>query len=143
MPTKGLAMSSFNWWWLFRRARMRRPARQATAQRIAGPLHVEVLEDRTSPAVSPNPLSWSALGPAPILLGQTPGSEPVSGRITGIAADPGDANNMYVSTAGGGVWHLADSGTKWVALTDNLRDAAGNPLPMFMGAIALAPRANQ
>src|SRR5690242_1744604 len=41
-------------------------------------------------AQSPATLStsdWTALGPAPIANGQRPGGGPVSGRVTGIAAD--------------------------------------------------------
>ncbi|HEX5244489.1 MAG TPA: SdrD B-like domain-containing protein, partial [Tepidisphaeraceae bacterium] len=35
--------------------------------------------------------TWTSLGPAPISNGQTPGSNPVSGRIVGIAPDPTNA----------------------------------------------------
>ena len=43
---------------------------------------------------------WTAIGPAPITNGQRPGGGPVSGRITGIAADPSDVNTIYISAAG-------------------------------------------
>src|SRR5262249_15564039 len=56
--------------------------------------NLEYLEDRT--LLTTNfPLttaSWSAVGPSPIVAGQVPGSNPVSGRLTGIATDPGNAN---------------------------------------------------
>ena len=54
--------------------------------------------------------TWTALGPAPIASGQRPGGGPVSGRIAGIAADPGNANVLYVAPAGGGVWKTTDGG---------------------------------
>jgi photosystem II stability/assembly factor-like uncharacterized protein len=73
-----------------------------------------------------------SLGPAPILGGQTPGSQPVSGRISAIAADPRDAATIYVAAAGGGVWKTTDAGNRWTPLTDDQGT-------LFMGAIALAP----
>jgi photosystem II stability/assembly factor-like uncharacterized protein len=76
--------------------------------------------------------SWMSLGPAPILNGQTPGAQPVSGRIASIAADPRDANTIYLAAAGGGVWKTTDAGADWTPLTDN-------QATLFMGAIALAP----
>jgi len=76
--------------------------------------------------------SWTPLGPAPILGGQTPGAQPVSGRIAAIAADPRDANTIYLATAGGGVWKTTDAGNSWAPLTDE-------QATLFMGAIALAP----
>jgi photosystem II stability/assembly factor-like uncharacterized protein len=78
------------------------------------------------------PPSWISLGPAPILDGQTAGSQPVSGRISAIAADPRDASTIYVAAAGGGVWKTSDAGSHWTALTDD-------QATLFMGAIALAP----
>jgi photosystem II stability/assembly factor-like uncharacterized protein len=75
---------------------------------------------------------WMPLGPAPILGGQTPGGQPVSGRISAIAADPRDANVIYLAAAGGGVWKTTDAGNSWSPLTDD-------QATLFMGAIALAP----
>jgi len=57
--------------------------------------------------------TWTALGPAPILGGQDPGNGPVTGRIAAIAADPSDANIIYIAAAGGGVWKTTDGGTSW------------------------------
>jgi hypothetical protein len=91
---------------------------------------VECLEDRVVPA------AWAPLGPAPITNGQTAGSEPVSGRVTGVAADPLDANTLFIAAAGGGVWKTTNGGTSWTPLTDNLTDINGNPIVEFMGAIA-------
>jgi photosystem II stability/assembly factor-like uncharacterized protein len=75
---------------------------------------------------------WTAEGPAPILNGQTPGDQPVSGRIAAVAADPSDPDTIYVAAAGGGVWRTTDGGTSWTPLTDN------QPT-LFMGALAVAP----
>jgi hypothetical protein len=102
------------------------------------------LEDRIllSTSFPLNTSSWTALGPAPVSNGQLAtnrGSAPVSGRITGIAPDPADPNTIYIAAAGGGVWKTTDGGGTWAPLTDNLADAAGNPIPVFMGAIAIDP----
>src|SRR5262249_942299 len=96
--------------------RSRLPGRREQVQRmlLGGPrrvkrlraLSVESLEDRRLLSTS-IPLStgaWTALGPAPITAGQTPGNGIVSGRITGIAADPTNANIIYAASGGGGVW---------------------------------------
>jgi photosystem II stability/assembly factor-like uncharacterized protein len=101
-------------------------------------LFLEPLEDRTLMA------AWAPIGPAPITNGQVAGNLPVSGRVTGVAADPGDAKILYVATSGGGIWKTTDGGAKWTPLTDNptdssgnpLKDSNGNPLTEFMGAVA-------
>ena len=110
--------------------------RKTTVRRKREFARVEGLEPREM--LSANfPLStssWTALGPAPITNGQVSGTGnyPVSGRITGIAADPTDANTIYISAAGGGVWKTADAGVSWAPLTDNQTS-------LSMGAIAIAP----
>jgi photosystem II stability/assembly factor-like uncharacterized protein len=53
-----------------------------------------------------------------------------SGRITGIAAHPTNANVIYVTAAGGGVWKTANGGTQWTPLTDPQQT-------LSMGAIAM------
>lgn len=75
------------------------------------------------------------MGPAPIVNGQTPGNQPVSGRITSIAADPFDPNVIFVGTAGGGVWRTTNSGATWQPLTDNVPSLT--PV-MFIGSVAVA-----
>jgi photosystem II stability/assembly factor-like uncharacterized protein len=109
------------------RDRLLRPARPQ-------PLQLEELESRCllSGTSLPGQPSWTSLGPAPILDGQTAGSQPVSGRISAIAADPRDANTIYLAAAGGGVWKTTDAGNHWTPLTDD-------QATLFMGAIALAP----
>jgi photosystem II stability/assembly factor-like uncharacterized protein len=83
-----------------------------------------------------NSTTWTALGPAPISNGQRPGTGPVSGRIAGIAADPGNANTIYVAAAGGGVWKTTNGGSTWNPLTDS-------QATLSMGAIAIAPSNSQ
>jgi photosystem II stability/assembly factor-like uncharacterized protein len=75
-------------------------------------------------------VNWTPIGPAPLMTGGSNGN--VSGRITGIAAHPTDANTIYVSPAGGGVWKTTNGGTSWSMLTDFQRT-------LSMGAIAIAP----
>jgi photosystem II stability/assembly factor-like uncharacterized protein len=80
--------------------------------------------------------AWTQLGPAPIANGD-PGLPQVnpandSGRITGIAVDPTNANNIYIAAASGGVWKTTNGGTSWTPLTDGQATTA-------MGAIAIAP----
>jgi photosystem II stability/assembly factor-like uncharacterized protein len=87
---------------------------------------LELLEDRRLLA------SWTAFGPAPINHGQTPGNEPVSGRIVAVAGDPDDPNTIYTAAAGGGVWKTTDGGTHWTPQTDSQET-------LSMGAIALDP----
>ncbi|MBK7600171.1 MAG: hypothetical protein IPJ07_17280 [Acidobacteria bacterium] len=67
---------------------------------------------------------WAALGPQPIISGQTFGNprNNVSGRVSAIAVDPrydGATNQtVYVGGAQGGVWKSTDNGTNWTPLTD-------------------------
>jgi photosystem II stability/assembly factor-like uncharacterized protein len=75
--------------------------------------------------------SWSALGPAPVQLSGDV-AQTYSGRITGIATHPSDANTIYIAAAGGGVWKTTDGGLGWTALTDS-------QATLSMGALAVAP----
>jgi hypothetical protein len=101
------------------------------------------LENRLTPAITLSSTSWTAVGPAPLNNGEVPGAAAVSGRVTGVATDPTDANTIYIASAGGGVWKTTDGGTTWSSLTDNLFDSSGNAIPEFMGAVAVAPSNNQ
>jgi photosystem II stability/assembly factor-like uncharacterized protein len=73
--------------------------------------------------------AWTPIGPSPV-SGSNWGN--VSGRLTGVAADPGDpiGKTLYVAAAGGGVWKTTDGGTNWTPLTDNQS-------VLFMGSIAV------
>jgi photosystem II stability/assembly factor-like uncharacterized protein len=93
-------------------------------------LQLEPLEQRTllSTSIPLDPVNWTSLGPAPV----NAFSGLSSGRISAIAADPYDANTLYVGTAGGGVWKTTSGGVHWTPLTDNQAS-------LYMGAIAVAP----
>jgi autotransporter-associated beta strand protein len=65
------------------------------------------------------PLRWFNTGPGPSNNGQQPGNQAVSGRVTGVAADPTDPNVIYIATAGGGAWKTTDAGRTWQQLFDS------------------------
>jgi hypothetical protein len=97
----------------------RRSCRVALRRRIVRP-QLEELENRVVLSAS-----WTPVGPAPILNSVNTGGAPVSGRVTGIAADPGNANDVYLAAADGGVWKTTDAydaTPTWTPLTDNLTD---------------------
>jgi hypothetical protein len=105
----------------------------------------EPLEDRTllSTSIPLSANTWTPIGPAPILNGQTPpdngnqppnnAGSPVSGRIAALAASPTNPSVIYVAAAGGGVWKTTDGGQTWTPLTDN-------QATLHMGSIAIAPQ---
>ncbi|MBX7104432.1 MAG: FG-GAP-like repeat-containing protein [Gemmataceae bacterium] len=78
------------------------------------------LEDRDVPSSS-NPLngvSWTQLGPQPILNGEAPGRPTATGRFDSIAVDPTNANVLYAASAVGGIWRSTDGGNNWSPRTD-------------------------
>src|SRR5438093_2618539 len=81
------------------------------------------------PTIQLSTVAWTAIGPAPLNSADVTGN--VSGRNTGIAAHPTDANTIYVAPAGGGVWKTTNGGTNWTALTDIAST-------LSMGAVAIA-----
>jgi hypothetical protein len=72
----------------------RRTSRRPSPRRRRSLLGLEQLECRNLPSGAQT--NWVPLGPAPILGGQTPGLQPVSGRISAIAADP----QLFIGTFG-------------------------------------------
>jgi hypothetical protein len=78
--------------------------------------------------------AWTSLGPTSITNGQplSGGDAAVSGRVTSIAVDPTNSNNVYLGTAQGGVWRSTDGGTTWAAIFDSADSLA-------IGALAVAP----
>jgi photosystem II stability/assembly factor-like uncharacterized protein len=90
-----------------------------------------------SPAV-PGQSNWVPLGPAAVPNGQTYGGARVlvSGRVTGIAIDPGNPNTIFVSGARGGVWKSIDGGANWTPQSDDA-------VSLAIGALAMAPSNSQ
>jgi hypothetical protein len=93
---------------------------------------LEILEPRRLLSISLNNSTWTAIGPAPISSGQTPGGLSVSGQIFEIAANPNNTSQLYAATGGGGVWGSSNGGANWSPLTDSQST-------LFTGAIAVAP----
>jgi hypothetical protein len=122
-----------------------RPAKRP--KKFSPRLNLEPLEGRTLLSGIPlNATSWTAIGPAPINDGQTPGNMPVSGRITGIAADPNDVHTVYIAAAGGGVWKTTNAADPsgaapvWTPLTDGATVNWGTAQPVeFMGSVTVDP----
>jgi len=85
-----------------------------------------------SPASSINGKSWLPIGPAPIATADpqffTGGWV---GRATAVAVNPDNPDDVWLGTAGGGVWHSTDAGANWRAMTDTQASLA-------IGSLALA-----
>ncbi len=78
-----------------------------------------LLVQGTGVNAAPNaPQQWFNVGPAPITNGQTIGNQNTTGRITGIAVDPFNANTIYIATAGGGAWKTTNDGQTWQPIFD-------------------------
>ena len=93
-----------------------------------------ILPTKGTSAIPLTNTAWSLIGPAPLDGGQVPANGPVSGRVSALAADPTNANIIYLGAAGGGVWKSVDAGVTWAPITDN-------QATLFTGAIAVAPSA--
>ncbi len=77
-------------------------------------------------------LTWTQLGPRPIINEYWSGSDDASGRVVSIAPHPVDPNTCYIASASGGVWKTTDGGLNWIPLTDELAT-------LNHGAVALDP----
>ncbi|MEI8344986.1 MAG: hypothetical protein WCG06_02820, partial [Candidatus Omnitrophota bacterium] len=76
-----------------------------------------------------NPV-WADLGPGTIranavnewinVEGMTSTNNPVTGAITKVLVDPGDASIIYAGAVNGGIWKSTDSGVTWNPKTDRL-----------------------
>ncbi len=88
----------------------------------------------SSLTISNPPPSWVPIGPQPIATNSTFtwGEPPFSGRITAIAVNGSNTQEIYVGAAQGGVWKSTDGGTTWTPLMDSQPNLA-------VGAIALSP----
>src|SRR5262245_5817711 len=96
-----------------------------------------LLDTRLTPSSSIplNPNSWTSVCPAPISSFTTLGTLSASGRTTAVAADPTDANTIYIGAASGGVWKTTNANAAnptWTPLTDGQAS-------LTTGDIALAP----
>lgn len=115
------------------------PEFNVAAARLQAVLQTEsAMRSRVVPAAFQHGESWQAIGPAPLLNGQTPTSpiipSSVSGRISSLAIDVTD-NAVYAGAAQGGVWRTLNGGATWTPLTDRLGSLA-------IGSIALDPAAH-
>lgn len=76
--------------------------------------------------------SWSPLGPAPVNDPQNCCDGAYSGRVTALAVDPSNSDDIWLGSANGGLWHTTDRGSHWTALTDG-QDS------LSVGSLALDP----
>jgi photosystem II stability/assembly factor-like uncharacterized protein len=78
--------------------------------------------------------NWVQLGPMAIPNGQTYSASRVlvTGRVTGIAIDPGSPSTMFIGTAKGGVWKTTNSGGSWSPMSDQV-------VSLSIGALTLDP----
>src|SRR5712692_185004 len=80
--------------------------------------------------------AWFSIGPQPT---KSPFFAPfTSGRVTALAVNPNNANNVYLGGADGGLWVTTDGGNTWNPLTDNPPNAANIPT-VAVGALAVDP----
>ena len=82
---------------------------------------------------------WEPIGPQGIdVTNQPVNYTKVSGRITVTVPDLNDpsGNSYLVGTANGGIWKTVDGGSDWLSVTNNLTDAAGNPIAVSIGGMA-------
>ena len=82
------------------------------------------------------PPSWQSIGPSNIPNGQTYGTNrvDVSGRVSCIAVDPGNAAHLLLGSAGGGIWESKNTGSTWAPCSDFMPSLA-------IGAVAFVPSA--
>jgi autotransporter-associated beta strand protein len=89
-------------------------------------------------SATPNiPTQWFPVGPAPINDGQTAGAGNVTGRVTGVVANPLDPNIIYISTAGGGAWKTIDGGKSWHQIFDAIPAIQTITVPITVSSFSL------
>jgi hypothetical protein len=88
----------------------------------------------------PGARNWLLLGPTVVLNGQTVGSQPVAGRVSGLAIAPG-GNVVYAASANGGVFRSDDGATTWRPLMDSfdVDPTSFASTSLTCGAIAIDP----
>jgi hypothetical protein len=77
---------------------------------------------------------WRSCGPWTVTNGQTYGANRVnvSGRVSALAVDPGNAAHLLAGAANGGVWESFNRGASWAPRTDYQRT-------LTVGALAFDP----
>jgi photosystem II stability/assembly factor-like uncharacterized protein len=87
------------------------------------------------PPPSGSNAAWTPIGPQ-ATTSQFYGGF-TSGRVTALAVNPNNTNNVYLGGADGGLWMTTDGGTTWTPLTDYPPNS-GIPT-IAVGALALDP----
>jgi hypothetical protein len=91
--------------------------------------------------MSPQPCPWAPLGAFVVPNGQVGTtsdtlSAPVSGRVTGLWADPAQPDkNLYMASAAGGVWHTDDGAVTWTPILDGEATLATGALTVANGVL--------
>lgn len=75
---------------------------------------------------------WTALGPSPIDNNILQTHYANSGRITALAVNPTNSNEVWAGAADGGLWHSGTGGSAWAPVTDDQNI-------LSVGAIAIDP----
>jgi hypothetical protein len=125
------------------------PGAQAPAQLLARARaeHLALLRAGIAAAASQPALApWQPVGPSQV---NTPDWNLVTGRVTGIAADPSDAtgNTVYVGTTGGGLWKSTNAAgspasAMFTPLTDDLSafpESTAAVSSLSIGAVSVQP----
>lgn len=89
---------------------------------------------------------WFQQGPSVITNGDTLGTQKnlVAGSVVNVQSDPRDANTLYVTTGGGGVFRSVDGGLHWSPLFDNAYNDLTGSYPsdsqsLFGGFLTISP----
>jgi hypothetical protein len=109
--------------------------------------HLALLRARAAAATSqPALAAWQPVGPLQVSTAEW---NLVTGRVTGIAADPSDptGNTVYVGTTGGGVWKSTNAAgspaaATFTPLTDDLSafpDSSAKISSLSIGAVSVQP----
>ncbi|WP_196886430.1 VPS10 domain-containing protein [Aureivirga sp. CE67] len=85
--------------------------------------------------------NWEELGPT--YYNQTSGWNPGVGRITSLAYNPENHDEIYIGTPNGGIWKTLDKGESWTPLTDNFNNMEAyalavdpsNPSTIYWGSV--------
>lgn len=78
----------------------------------------------TGEPIFANGAKWEFLGPRncqtiPSRQFFGPANSFISGRVNQVAYNPRNPRNIFLASAGGGVWRTLDGGTNWTPVTDN------------------------